>query len=146
LVKDRKRVNVVAGIGGFIINRLSVDGVDGLGGDWLAVDGLGGCLLRPRVGVRGFIGVGMGMGMAMGPLPVHVHVVSTLFAPERLVTVVFVLEDVLPPRVGFATGFLLGVPLSKEVFEEGMLVGIDLFLFQQVSQPLLVVLLFEQFL
>jgi len=152
LVQDRKCVNLVVGIGGslggVIINRLSVDKVDGLGGDRLAVDGLGGCLLRPGVGVGGLPGVGMGMGMAMGPLPVHVHVVGSLslFAPERLVAVVFVLEDVLPPRIGFATGFLLGVPLSKEIFEEGVLVGIDFFLFQQVRKPFLVVLLLEQFL
>jgi len=136
LVQDRKCMNIVGiggSLGGFIINRLSVDGVDGLGGDWLAVDGLGGCLLRPRAGVGGLPGVGMGMGMAMGPLPVHVRVVGTLFTPERLVAVVFVLEDVLPPRIGFATGFLLGVPLSKEIFEEDVLFGIDLFLFQQMS-------------
>jgi len=79
----------------------------------------------------------------MGPLPVHVGFLLSILGPVRLVAVEFLLEEILPPGVGLARRLLLLVPLGKEIFKEGVLFGVDFLLLQQVSQPFLVVLLFE---
>jgi len=95
------------------------------------------------LGVRLGVGAGVGGGVGMAPLPVHVDVLVSLLGPVWHVTVEFLLEEILPPRVGLISLLLL-VPLLEQILEEGMLIGIDLLLLKEVFQPGLVVLLLEE--
>jgi len=94
-------------------------------------------------GVGSGVGVGRGRGMLGTPFPVHVHVlVSAFLRPVRHMTVKLFLEEVVPPLVG-VIALLDLVSLGKEVLQEGMLVGIDFLLLDQILQPFLVVFLLE---
>jgi len=101
--------------------------------------GGGGVLVTSGVldGRRLVGGVGLGRG-------------KLVLGPERLVAVVLLVEQILPPLVRGVvflfdnTLFLLS--LLKQIFQEGRLLSADLLLFDQRRQPGVVVLLLEQFL
>lgn len=78
------------------------------------------------------VAVGSAPGVAMGPVPVHVGFLLSILGPVRLVAVEFLVEEILPPGVGLVRLLLL-VPLGKEIFKEGVLLGVDFLLLQQVG-------------
>lgn len=123
-------------------------GLGGLGGGLrvAAADRLDRLGVGVGLGVGGGVGRGVGGGVGVGsrPFPVHVDVlVLAVLGPVWHVAIEFLLEEIFPPLVGFIA-FLLLIPLREQVLEEGVLIGIDLLLLQEVFQPSLVVLLLEE--
>jgi len=96
-----------------------------------------------RLGVGMSLGVGVGMSMSGGPLPVHVHVLVAVLRPIRHIAIKLLLEEIVPPLARGVAILLLLISLVKKIFEEGVLLGVNFFLLEQILQPFRIVFLLE---